>query len=195
LPLRNKLAREQAARREKEKLNPTKEVPTNVNDDDDDSASEEPSQKKSKSALKREKKQQQQQGEGATTTTAKASDSSVLFDDEVLGFEGGPLRPLKLIIMSATLRVDDFVQNKALFPIPPPLLRVQSRQYPVTIHFNKKTSDKFEYMDECFNKVRTCMLMYFIHCNPRLQPPSLPPHNIIPHYNTSITCIYMSIYN
>jgi hypothetical protein len=166
LPLRNKLAREQAARRENEKLNPTKETST-VNDDDDDSASEEPSQKKSKSALKREKKQQQQQGEGATTTTAKASDSSVLFDDEVLGFEGGPLRPLKLIIMSATLRVDDFVQNKALFPIPPPLLRVQSRQYPVTIHFNKKTSDKFEYMDECFNKVRN-MHAYILYI---LQPP------------------------
>jgi len=47
--------------------------------------------------------------------------------------------PLKLIIMSATLRIDDFVDNKSLFKVPPPVLNVQARQYPVAVHFQKKT--------------------------------------------------------
>lgn len=60
-------------------------------------------------------------------------------------------KPLKLIIMSATLRVSDFSENKQLFSTPPPILKVEARQYPVSIHFDKRT--KFEYLDEAFNKV------------------------------------------
>ena len=46
--------------------------------------------------------------------------------------------PLKLIIMSATLRVSDFTENPRLFRNgPPPVVNVESRQFPVTIHFNK----------------------------------------------------------
>ena len=36
----------------------------------------------------------------------------------------GAVHPLKLIIMSATLRTEDFVENKRLFPVPPPLIHV-----------------------------------------------------------------------
>jgi len=32
--------------------------------------------------------------------------------------------PLKLIIMSATLKVDDFSKNQNLFPQPPPIIEV-----------------------------------------------------------------------
>lgn len=32
--------------------------------------------------------------------------------------------PLKLIIMSATLRVEDFTENENLFKIPPPVINV-----------------------------------------------------------------------
>lgn len=32
--------------------------------------------------------------------------------------------PLKLIVMSATLRVEDFVENKHLFKTPPPVIKV-----------------------------------------------------------------------
>jgi len=32
--------------------------------------------------------------------------------------------PLKLIIMSATLKVDDFSKNQKLFPQPPPIIEV-----------------------------------------------------------------------
>jgi hypothetical protein len=33
--------------------------------------------------------------------------------------------PLKLVIMSATLRVEDFTENRTLFPIPPPVVKVR----------------------------------------------------------------------
>ncbi|NWX85567.1 DHX37 helicase, partial [Nothoprocta pentlandii] len=60
--------------------------------------------------------------------------------------------PLKLIIMSATLRVEDFTENKRLFSVVPPVIQVDARQYPVTIHFNKKTPLD-DYSGECFRKV------------------------------------------
>ena len=41
------------------------------------------------------------------------------------------LPSLKLIIMSATLRIEDFSQNTKLFKEPPPLLNIESRQFPV----------------------------------------------------------------
>ncbi|XP_016058614.1 PREDICTED: probable ATP-dependent RNA helicase DHX37 [Miniopterus natalensis] len=62
------------------------------------------------------------------------------------------LLPLKLLIMSATLRVEDFTQNQRLFPEPPPVIRVESRQFPVTVHFNKRTPLE-DYSGECFRKV------------------------------------------
>lgn len=68
------------------------------------------------------------------------------------GKDGKPLPPLKLIIMSATLRVSDFAENELLFPVPPPVVDVPARQHPVTIHFNRRTP-VFEYMQEAFKKV------------------------------------------
>ncbi|KAI3646934.1 hypothetical protein MP228_007155 [Amoeboaphelidium protococcarum] len=59
--------------------------------------------------------------------------------------------PLKLVIMSATLRVDDFVQNQQLFKLPPPLIEVKARQFSVTVHFNKKTPEN--YIDAAYDKV------------------------------------------
>ncbi|KAL8003357.1 putative DNA/RNA helicase, ATP-dependent, DEAH-box type, RNA helicase HrpA [Plasmopara halstedii] len=63
-----------------------------------------------------------------------------------------PIKPLKLVVMSATLRVEDFTQNHRLFPNPPPVLRVDARQYPVTVHFNKRTNLD-NYVDEAYKKV------------------------------------------
>eukprot|EP01105_Mastigella_eilhardi_P022133 TRINITY_DN5427_c0_g1_i1.p1 TRINITY_DN5427_c0_g1~~TRINITY_DN5427_c0_g1_i1.p1 ORF type:complete len:1147 (-),score=286.91 TRINITY_DN5427_c0_g1_i1:12-2945(-) len=62
-----------------------------------------------------------------------------------------PVRPLKLVIMSATLRVEDFTSNRRLFPTPPPVVHVNARQFPVDIHFNKRTSP--DYVGETFSKV------------------------------------------
>lgn len=84
--------------------------------------------------------------------------------------------PLRLIIMSATLRVEDFTENTRLFKVPPPVIEVivivitlcyfifmnlvhdiyiffkqiQSRQFPVTVHFNKHTYS--DYLKEAFKK-------------------------------------------
>lgn len=58
--------------------------------------------------------------------------------------------PLKMIIMSATLRVNDFVNNDKLFKVKPPVLSVESRQYPVTAHFNRRTGD--DYVKEALRK-------------------------------------------
>lgn len=61
------------------------------------------------------------------------------------------LDPLKLIIMSATLRVDDFAKNARLFSPEPPVLRVEARQFPVTIHFSKVTPDN--HINAAFTKI------------------------------------------
>ncbi|KAM8720899.1 hypothetical protein ACLKA7_006874 [Drosophila subpalustris] len=58
--------------------------------------------------------------------------------------------PLKLIIMSATLRVSDFTENARLFKTPPPVIKVEARQFPVTIHFQKMTPD--DYVAEAYRK-------------------------------------------
>ncbi|KAG1742366.1 P-loop containing nucleoside triphosphate hydrolase protein [Suillus paluster] len=64
------------------------------------------------------------------------------------GTEG--TKPLRLIIMSATLRVSDFAENQALFPSPPPVVNVDARQHPVTVHFNRRTST--DYVREAVKK-------------------------------------------
>ncbi|XP_068461208.1 probable ATP-dependent RNA helicase DHX37 [Clinocottus analis] len=60
--------------------------------------------------------------------------------------------PMKLLVMSATLRVEDFTDNAKLFRTPPPVIKVDARQFPVTIHFNKRTPME-DYTGEVFNKI------------------------------------------
>lgn len=62
--------------------------------------------------------------------------------------------PLKLVIMSATLYLDQFTQNQALFPSnPPPVIHISSRQYPVTIHHAKTTPSPNAYIHAVYKKV------------------------------------------
>jgi ATP-dependent RNA helicase DHX37/DHR1 len=63
-------------------------------------------------------------------------------------------RPLKLVVMSATLRVEDFTSNPLLFPSPPPTLSVESRQFPVTVHFSRRTPTS--YVREAY--LKTCKI-------------------------------------
>ncbi|KAH0955035.1 hypothetical protein HN011_004649 [Eciton burchellii] len=58
--------------------------------------------------------------------------------------------PLKLIIMSATLRIEEFVENTRLFKIKPPVITVEARQFPVTIYFNRRTKE--DYVKEALRK-------------------------------------------
>ncbi|ELU07825.1 hypothetical protein CAPTEDRAFT_170843 [Capitella teleta] len=81
-----------------------------------------------------------------------------IFSDILLGLLSRivPLRhkrgnPLKLVIMSATLRVEDFTANAHLFKVTPPVIKVESRQFPVSIHFNKHTRE--DYLGEAYKKV------------------------------------------
>ncbi|KAK8941228.1 putative pre-mRNA-splicing factor ATP-dependent RNA helicase [Platanthera zijinensis] len=70
---------------------------------------------------------------------------------------GGKISPenlvtgLKLVLMSATLRVEDFVSNQKLFQHPPPVLKIDGRQYTVTVHFSKKTPE--DYVGLAYKKV------------------------------------------
>ncbi|KAJ3935855.1 MAG: P-loop containing nucleoside triphosphate hydrolase protein [Lentinula lateritia] len=64
------------------------------------------------------------------------------------GKEGA--KPLRLIIMSATLRVSDFASNKSLFSTSPPVINVTTRQHPVTVHFNRRTVS--DYVAEAIKK-------------------------------------------
>lgn len=61
-------------------------------------------------------------------------------------------KPLKLVIMSATLRVSDFLMNSRLFKdTKPPIVQVEGRQYPVTEHFARRTQR--DYVTEMVEKV------------------------------------------
>lgn len=50
--------------------------------------------------------------------------------------------PLRIVIMSATMRVDDF-QNETLFNFTLPILNIEARMFPVTIYHEKKTPDNY----------------------------------------------------
>ncbi|KAK4159357.1 putative ATP-dependent RNA helicase [Cladorrhinum sp. PSN259] len=68
-----------------------------------------------------------------------------------LAKEDPSVKPLKLIIMSATLRVEEFTKNTSLFESPPRVIDVEGRQHDVTIHFARKT--RHDYVDDVFRKI------------------------------------------
>lgn len=61
------------------------------------------------------------------------------------------LGPLKVIVMSATLDVEGVFRGEAALFRNPPVVKVPSRQYSVTLHFAKKTPA--DYVDEAYKKV------------------------------------------
>ena len=68
---------------------------------------------------------------------------------------GSNIKPLKLVIMSATLRVKDFTENPRLFrdlAKPPAVVQVPGRTFPVTIHHAKITALD-DYEDAAFSKI------------------------------------------
>ena len=71
---------------------------------------------------------------------------------EMSGDKTSGVSELKVVIMSATLRVEDFVGNQRLFPRPPPVINVEARQFPVAIHYAKAT-DRDNYLDLAYKKV------------------------------------------
>ena len=67
--------------------------------------------------------------------------------------EPGKWYPLKLVIMSATLRINDFLQNERLFKdMPtPPVVEAEGRQFEVVEHFARRTQR--DYVGEVVEKV------------------------------------------
>lgn len=59
--------------------------------------------------------------------------------------------PLRLVVMSATLRVGDFAQNERLFSPPPPCIDVAGRLFDVTVHFARRTPT--DYVAEAFRRI------------------------------------------
>jgi ATP-dependent RNA helicase DHX37/DHR1 len=55
----------------------------------------------------------------------------------------GKCHPLRLVIMSATMRVQDF-QNRALFDYNVPIINVEARMFPVTVYFEKNTPEDYK---------------------------------------------------
>ncbi|KAM3140264.1 hypothetical protein pb186bvf_007620 [Paramecium bursaria] len=53
------------------------------------------------------------------------------------------MKPLRLVIMSATLRLDDFLENKRVFPRQLNVINIQSRQYPVKVYYEKQTKENY----------------------------------------------------
>ncbi|XP_019262437.1 PREDICTED: ATP-dependent RNA helicase DEAH13-like [Nicotiana attenuata] len=60
--------------------------------------------------------------------------------------------PLKLVLMSATLRVEDFISGQKNLRDPPPVMEVPTRLYPVTVHFSKRT-EMVDYVGKTYKKI------------------------------------------
>lgn len=59
------------------------------------------------------------------------------------------VKPLRLVIMSATMRVDEFLESSIFKPhIVPSFIKIEARQFPVTIHHAKRTP--VDYIEEAF---------------------------------------------
>lgn len=86
--------------------------------------------------------------------------------DMLLGLLSGSVRarkasgrPLKVVIMSATLRMSDFLDNKSLFPkgkdassAAPAVVQIENRIHPVVVHYERRTED--DYVDLVVDKIR-----------------------------------------
>ncbi|KAI9753028.1 MAG: hypothetical protein M4579_005370 [Chaenotheca gracillima] len=68
-----------------------------------------------------------------------------------LAKEDSSISPLKLVIMSATLKISDFTDNKQLFDLPPPLVQAEGRQHAVTMHWARRTAS--DYVEEAYRKI------------------------------------------
>jgi ATP-dependent RNA helicase DHX37/DHR1 len=51
------------------------------------------------------------------------------------------LKPLKIVIMSATLNVEELLLNKQLFPNPVNIINIKTKTFPVNVYYNKESPD------------------------------------------------------
>ncbi len=62
------------------------------------------------------------------------------------------ITPLRLVLMSATLKIEDFTENISIFAKPPPVISVEAKRYPVFTYYNKETEE--DYITDAIEKVR-----------------------------------------
>jgi ATP-dependent RNA helicase DHX37/DHR1 len=67
--------------------------------------------------------------------------------------KGKLVKPLRLVVMSATMQVDEFLQS-GIFSPKPSFIKVEARRFPVTVHHLKRT-DK-DYVEQAFKM--TCKI-------------------------------------
>jgi HrpA-like RNA helicase len=92
-------------------------------------------------------------------------------------FEDPSIVPLKLILMSATLRIEDFTKNNMLFPTcPPAVVLVPGRTFPVTIHHSKVTE-----LDDYGKSIGTCHIQW---------PEYVPQYEI--HFSACLQKLWLS---
>jgi ATP-dependent RNA helicase DHX37/DHR1 len=109
-----------------------------------------------------QRRQQQQQDENSarssiTSITSTTTPPDLPDDDTTVVHDDLP--PLKLIIMSATLRVEDFTKSSKLFPNPqyvPGVITIPGRTFPVTVHHNKVT-ELYNYGTYIYIHIYVCM--------------------------------------
>ena len=71
------------------------------------------------------------------------------YNNNILDSSNEFVLPLRLIIMSATLRVEEFSENKIFSSLlKPRVVEISTRQYPVNIYHSKKTEN--DYINEAF---------------------------------------------
>ncbi|KAJ8444006.1 hypothetical protein Cgig2_020852 [Carnegiea gigantea] len=82
-----------------------------------------------------------------------------IYEDQCQRMLGGELirpedriYPLKLILMSATLQIEDFTSGTRIFDRCRLPIEISARQFPVTRHFSKKT-ELVDYIGEAYRKV------------------------------------------
>ena len=61
-----------------------------------------------------------------------------------------PIYPLRVVIMSATMQVDEFLENTHFKP-KPGFVKVEARQYPVTVYHSKRTYS--DHVEEAFKMI------------------------------------------
>lgn len=76
-----------------------------------------------------------------------------LLNKNKVSLKGKLVKPLRLVIMSATMQVDEFLQC-GIFSPKPSFIKVEARRFPVTVHHLKRTEK--DYVEQAFKM--TCKI-------------------------------------
>ncbi len=84
---------------------------------------------------------------------SKAARYRYLMSKKKIKISEKEVKPLRVIIMSATMRVDEFLESD-VFNYKPAFIKVEARRFPVTVHHLKKTES--DYLEQAYKM--TCKI-------------------------------------